>query len=191
MTTFWLIRHGQTNWNAEGRWQGQSPLAPGLNDTGIAQAHATAAQLTQLCNSGVKFNMLYASDLLRAQQTAQIVAAALELPIYTDSRLREINQGDWEGLTNDVIAPRWVNEWEWRNRDPLNMQRPNGESVAMVAARMTFALEDLATRHNGQDVIIVSHGLALATVICRVRGIYLGDARHHIPNNAEVVKIDY
>ncbi len=185
-TRLHLIRHGQTDWNAQGRWQGQAPHAPGLNDIGMAQARATAEKLI-----GQHFDVFYCSDLLRARQTADIVAEVVKLPIHIDNRLREINQGDWEGLTNDIIAPRWPYEWEWRNRDPLNMQRPNGESVAMVAARLKIAADDLATRHIGQDVLIVSHGLALATLICHANGIYLGDARHHIPNNAQIIKLEW
>lgn len=186
MTRLHLIRHGQTDWNAQGRWQGQSPQAPGLNATGMAQARATAALLV-----GQHFDVFYCSDLLRARQTADIVNEVVNLPICIEPRLREINQGDWEGLTNDVIAPRWPAEWEQRNRDPLNMQRPNGESVAMVAARMKLAADDLAARHCGQDVLIVSHGLALATLVCHVKGIYMGEARHHIPENAQIITLDW
>ena len=87
-TRLWLIRHGETDWNVEGRWQGQTPHAPPLNAAGRAQAEAVAGQL-----NGHVFDAIYSSDLLRAIQTAEIVAARLGLRVRVEPRLREVNQG--------------------------------------------------------------------------------------------------
>ena len=91
-THFCLVRHGQTDWNVIGRYQGQSNVP--LNQIGLQQAAETAENLAV-----DSFTALYSSDLLRTVQTAKAISVKLNLPIHLDTRLREINQGDWEGLS--------------------------------------------------------------------------------------------
>ncbi|GAB4543428.1 MAG: hypothetical protein Fur002_15400 [Anaerolineales bacterium] len=109
MTELWLIRHGQTDWNLLGKWQGQAPDAPPLNEMGIAQALAVRGQLPE-----GKFSAIYSSDLLRAKQTAELIAAPLGLTVILDSRLREINLGAWEGMLSDDIQAQYPQELEAR-----------------------------------------------------------------------------
>lgn len=179
MTRLWLIRHGETDWNVEGRWQGQAPHAPPLNATGRAQAEAVASRL----NSHT-FDHLYTSDLLRAIQTAEVIATKLELPMQIEPRLREINQGEWEGMLGSDIARLYPAEWAERGRDPLNARPPGGESVVAVAERAWAAADDIAQQHPAGAVLIVAHGLLLATLICRARGLPLQNAFTLIPANA-------
>ena len=91
MTTLYLIRHGETPWNVEGRYQGQ--LDPPLNENGRRQAQTTAAQLALM-----GFEAIYSSDLARAQQTAKALVEKTSLPLQLDPRLREIDQGEWQGI---------------------------------------------------------------------------------------------
>ena len=97
MASLLLARHGETDWNREGRWQGHADIS--LNERGREQARALAKQL-----SGVAFDVIYASDLVRAHETALIVAEERRMPVHTDAGLREIDVGGWSGLTPDEIA---------------------------------------------------------------------------------------
>ncbi|MCS6827860.1 MAG: histidine phosphatase family protein [Caldilinea sp.] len=184
MTEFWLVRHGQTDWNLQGRYQGQAD--PPLNETGVQQAQAVAEALTGRC-----YAALYSSDLERARVTAGIIARRLGLEVIVDPRLREVNQGAWEGLLVTEIQERYPLEWEARQRDRLHFRAPGGESIEDVAARIWTAMDDIARCHPHKAVIVVSHGLALATMLCRVQDIPLAQARELIPNNAEIVRLEW
>jgi alpha-ribazole phosphatase len=184
MTQFCLIRHGQTDWNLEGRYQGQSDVP--LNKNGQTQAHLLAEQL-----QGRSFTTIYTSDLRRAKDTAEIIALTLHLPIQVDSRLREINQGDWEGQQVDAIKSRYTDLWEKRAQDPASVRPPGGETVSEVATRVHAAFDDIAVSHPGGSIMVVSHGLALATILCEVRGIPVGLAYSLIPDNAEPVWVTW
>src|SRR4030067_2492051 len=96
-----LIRHGETDWNVDGRWQGQADVP--LNARGIAQAEETAQSL-----SNVKFAAIYSSDLARARQTAEALSRIVGLPVQTDARLREIHQGAWQGLRVPEIEAQYA-----------------------------------------------------------------------------------
>jgi broad specificity phosphatase PhoE len=191
MTELWLVRHGQTDWNKEGRYQGQSDVP--LNSDGIAQALKLADTL-----SSSHFDAIYSSDLKRAYKTAEILAGALNLPVNADARLREICQGEWEGLLVEEIARRFnaangskeenALAWETRSHE---MRAPGGESVAEVAARVALAANDIALLHSAQRVLVVSHGLALATLICQSRGFPLAEVYSHIPDNAHPAVIQW
>ena len=184
MTRLILIRHAETDWNVEGRWQGQAD--PPLNAVGRAQAEGLAAGL-----AGQRFEAIYSSDLQRACETAEIVAASLGLTVTPDARLREIHQGVWEGLLATDVEARYPNELAARRSDPIGGRAPGGESVAEVAARVWAAADDIARRHPLGPVIIISHGLALATLLCRTRGIGLERARELIPENAKPETIEW
>jgi Fructose-2,6-bisphosphatase len=185
MTQLWLIRHGQTDWNVQGRWQGQTPDAPPLNAVGLAQAHALAGQLVeQVAHDGIAFAALYSSDLLRARQTAEVIAQHLGLPIQLDARLREVHLGTWEGMLGDEVALRYVAELDERRRDPVHSRPPQGETVFELAARVGQALDDVAWAHPRGNVIVVSHGLAIAAALCLANSWPLEQVFAHIPDNA-------
>ncbi len=184
MTELCLVRHGQTDWNLEGRYMGQSDIP--LNATGRIQADSLAGKL-----KGHLFSAIYTSDLQRAQATADAIAAVLDLPVIADTRLREINQGDWEGKFVDSIRNQYAELWKQRTTDPASIRPPGGETVMEVAERVYAAVEDIAFIHPTGSVLIVSHGLALATVLCRVRGIPIGQAYSVIPENTEPVWVEW
>lgn len=179
MTQLWLVRHGQTDWNRQGRYQGQAD--PPLNAAGLAQAEALAGQLAA---SGERFAAIYASDLQRARDTAEVIGAALGLPAKVDARLREINLGRWEGMLAVDIVRQYPAEWAQRERDPWNSPAPGGETPAAVAARVEAAANDIAQAHPAGTVLIVAHGFALATLLCRARGHPLVEVYSLVPPNA-------
>lgn len=154
-----LVRHGETDWNAQHRYQGWSD--PPLNEVGLRQAAALAARL-----AGEQVGAFYASDLQRATQTAQIVAEGHGQPVATDPRLREISFGDWEGATFDEIRARWPGEADAWLDDSLRVAAPGGETLAQVAGRVQDALDDIAEKHAAQTVLLVAHGGTLRVLLC-------------------------
>jgi len=184
MTQLCLIRHGQTDWNLEGRYQGQSDVP--LNQTGLAQAQSLAEQL-----KGPTFSAIYSSDLMRARQTAEPIAKMLGITIQVDLRLREIDQGEWEGVLVEDIKARYAELWSQRTVDPANVRPPGGETVGEVATRIYEALDDIARLFPTERVLIVSHGLSIATAICRDKGIPVGQAYTVIPENVQPVWMDW
>jgi len=179
MTELLLVRHGQTDWNLTGRWQGQAPHAPGLNETGFAQARAAREQLRDKIISAI-----YASDLLRSRQTAELLADPLGLTVTLEPRLREIDLGVWEGMLSDEIAAQYPRELAERERDPFHTRAPQGESPSEVAERVLAAVADIVKKHPAASVLIVAHGVSLGIIICHALGIPLAEVYEHIPENA-------
>jgi len=163
MTTLYLIRHGETPWNVEGRYQGQ--LDPPLNQNGRRQAQATAAQLAPL-----GFEAIYSSDLARAKQTAQVLANEIGLSLQLDPRLREINQGEWQGVLIGDIRARWPQDISGWENNPWQHHPPGGESLQQVQTRLFTAIDDIVTRHPQGQVAIFSHKLPIALLKIRYQG---------------------
>jgi len=143
-----LWRHGQTTWNAEHRFQGQTDIP--LDETGTGQAEYAARRLATL-----RPDALFASDLSRAQQTAAPLARLTGLPVSLDKDLRERFGGDWEGLSDAEIRERYPEE-------RVTWNPPNGEPTAVVAERVAGALDRIAGGlADGQLAVVVGHGAAL------------------------------
>jgi alpha-ribazole phosphatase len=184
MTQLLLVRHGETDWNREGRYQGRADQP--LNAIGLAQAKTLAEQL-----AGRSVCAVYSSDLGRAVETAQIIARNFDLNIQIDPRLREVNQGQWEGLLASDIPNRYPVEWWMRREDPVHARPPGGETVAEVAARVWAAADDIVRHHPNGSVLIVSHGLAIATLLCKASGVPLERAYHLAPANGSLETIQW
>lgn len=178
MTTLVLIRHGETDWNREGRYQGQSDVP--LNETGRRQAAAAARSL-----DGATLEAVYTSDLQRARDTAQAVAAASGAPLVEDPRLREVDQGEWEGQLFEDIRVRDAARVAARRRDPLGVPPPGGETVLELRARALAALDEIVRRHPAGRVAIVSHGLTLALIKTHLADAPIESVWDRIPPNAE------
>ena len=156
-----LWRHGQTSWNLEHRFQGQTDIP--LDETGEAQAEYAARRLTTLTPAAI-----FASDLSRAQLTASALARLSGLSVTPDKDLRERFGGDWEGLTDDVIRERYPKERATWNP-------PNGETADAVAGRVCAALTRIAgTLDDGELAVVVSHGAALRLGMTRLLGLEAG-----------------
>lgn len=167
---FWLVRHGLTKWNAQKRFMGQSDIP--LSARGRVQAQWLARQLRHR-----EIAALYASDLARARETAQIIAAqrTLELPVYVSQAWRELNFGAWEGLTYTQIAAQYEDQLDFFS-DPARNAPPGGESPAHLLRRVRAELLSIAqnldwTAHG--DIVIVSHSGALRMLLCDLLGIPL------------------
>ena len=164
-----LVRHGETAWNVQARYQGQTDVP--LSDAGRRQAAALARRLAR-----EKIDVIYASPLERAHRTAASIAAVHGLPVNGDARLREMAFGAWEGLTYGEIRQRFLQALAAWEADPLDTAPPDGESLSQVAARVRSALDDVARVHAGQTVLLVGHGGPLRVLLCLTLGL---DPRAH------------
>ena len=158
-----LVRHGETAWNAENRFQGQADEP--LNATGWEQARAAAPAL-----AGLGIDELWSSPLSRARQTASLVGALAKVPVWTDDRLREVNVGSWSGRTVDEVAasePEYLPKW----RAGEDFRRSStGETEAEVADRMGEFLSSIVSA-DGRTVCVVGHGFALRVGIAKLLAI--------------------
>jgi len=162
-TTIYMVRHGETPWNVEGRYQGQ--LDPPLTEKGRQQAQATAGKLAAL-----DFAAIYSSDLARARQTAEALAAQIGLPVQFDARLREIHQGEWQGVLIGDIRQGWPDEINGWETDPWQHHPPGGESLLQLQARVFAAFDEIAARHPGKKVAAFTHKLPIALLKIRFQG---------------------
>jgi len=160
----YLMRHGETDWNRRGVIMGHS-LVP-LNATGRQQA----ARLAEAVRN-VPFAALYASDLDRAAETARILATGRALPVQLDRRLREKDAGRFTGMSfDDVLAgwPEWAAEYD---REPLTTRPPEGDSFADEMDRVVAFVSEVAGRHPGQTVGLVTHGGPIRCLAAHILGI--------------------
>ena len=148
-TRILLARHGETDWNAERRWQGHAD--PPLNELGREQARSLAALL-----AGRPVSAVYSSDLHRASETASIAAEPLGLPVLVDERLREVDVGEWSGLTTAEIEERFPGAVERRRAGGNGWEL--GESYEAMGERIEAALLAIAGAHPGETVLVVTHG---------------------------------
>lgn len=174
-----LVRHGETAWNTERRLQGHIDIP--LNDNGLAQAEATARSL-----HGAAFAALYSSDLQRARQTAAAITRHHGLDAAPDQRLRERHYGFFQGLTYEEAARRHPEFYRrFKARDPELAFPECGESLGTFAARVRAALNEIAARHAGDTVLVVTHGGVLDIAHRLATGKPLDSARDFaIPNAA-------
>jgi len=168
MTTLLLARHGETDWNRDGRWQGWAD--PPLNETGREQARELADQLR-----ATPFDAVYSSDLKRAHETAVIVAEPHGVPVVVDPDLREIDIGEWSGLTRAEIDERFPDG-----------KRPGGETREQHQERVLRAVERLARDHPGERILLVSHGGTFRAVHDRV-----SDTPYHPVANCAVLEVHF
>jgi len=158
-----LWRHGQTTWNVEHRFQGQTDIP--LDGTGEVQAEQAARRLATL-----RPDAIFSSDLTRAQQTAAPLSRLTGLPVTLDKDLRERFGGDWEGLADAEIRERYPAERATWNP-------PNGEPTLAVADRVAGVLGRVSdSLGDGQLAVVVSHGAALRLGMERILGILVEDA---------------
>lgn len=168
MTTLLLVRHGETDWNRDGRWQGHSDTH--LNEVGREQAARVAEEL-----DGV--DIVYSSDLARARETAEIAAQRLGLDVRVDERLRERGFGAWEGKTTPEIEAEFGDAHaRWRAGEGPGAD--DAEAFADFAARIHAFLDDVLERHPDETVLLVSHGGSIRVIHALAAGLdYVRDHR--------------
>jgi probable phosphoglycerate mutase len=171
-----LLRHGETEWNVERRYQGQ--LDSALTTTGRTQARALAARLAGQCVAA-----LYSSDLDRARETARVVADSTGLKQILDSGLRERHLGVFQGLLKAEIREKFPDEYLRFKSDP-DYVIPGGESTRQSSTRVIACLEEIAGCHAGQQIAVIGHGGTASSLLRYALGIPLGAPRRFERSNA-------
>ena len=165
-TKVYVIRHGETEWNRAGRWQGH--LDSPLTTAGIHQAQQVAQGL-----SGQTIDVLYSSDLGRARQTADIIGKALHLNVITEPRLREKHLGIAQGLTVKEVTERYPAEYQQLKSNDPDYAFPEGESRRQHGKRISHCCNELVQRHPSQTILLVTHGGSLNRLFYWTQGIPL------------------
>jgi len=175
-TQFIAIRHGETEWNSESRFQGH--LNSVLNDTGLAQAQALGERM-----AAERFDLLLSSDLGRALQTASAIAMRTGHEVVVEPRLRERRMGIFQGLTPAEVEARHPQEFaRFKSRDP-DYVIPGGESMRQLFERSIACFTELAERHAGLTLATVTHGGVLAMLYRRATAMPLDAPRNfHLHN---------
>jgi probable phosphoglycerate mutase len=172
-----IFRHGETDWNAEGRFQGHIDIP--LNDVGRVQARALALTLQ---SEGLE--AVLSSDLSRAHETARIVGAALGVPVFTDEKLRESHLGEAQGMTYGDIVAKFGDHvmGKWRSDLPTDadVAYPGGETGNQVMGRVFSSMEHFLDREPYGKVGVSCHGGVIRRIMQRLRP--PGSEPVHIPN---------
>ena len=158
-----LARHGETVYNVEGRWQGQSDSP--LTDRGRAQARELARALAQ-----ERVAAIYTSDLGRAYSTAAIVAASHGMEVTRDERLREVHVGAWSGLGRheiDHAFPGGLHQWA---TTPSRYVIPGGEAIHQAEQRALAFFADRMPEHEGETIVVISHGALCQVILVNAMG---------------------
>jgi broad specificity phosphatase PhoE len=168
VTTLLLVRHGETDWNRDGRWQGQSDTE--LNAVGRRQSHELAGELDGI-------DVVYSSDLARARETAEVIADELGLEVSFDGRLRERGFGAWEGLTTAEIEADFRDAHRrWRAGEGPGAD--DAEPFDAFAERVASFLAEVLERHPDETVLVVAHGGSIRVIHAVASGLdYVRDHR--------------
>jgi phosphoserine phosphatase len=153
-----LMRHGETAWNREGRVMGRQPVD--LDDGGRAQVEMAVPLACKL-----SLDLIVSSPLPRAVHSAEIISRGVGgIPIYTDERIEEVRYGFWEGMTfyELVKDETYINY----RKAPLESVTPGGETIRQVQERGVAAVDAAVTAHRGKNILFVSHGDIIRTVLC-------------------------
>jgi len=184
LTRLLLVRHGETIWNHTSRYQGHTDIE--LSETGREQARSLAKRLKT-----EKVKAVYSSDLKRAFETASILASLHNLPVKTTKELREINFGDWEGLTYQEIMEEYrelASEWY---QHPGKIRIPGGETFTDVKERAYNTILELARQNDPGTIIVVAHGGTIRAIICGLLDIDLNHAFQIRQDNTALNIIEY
>ncbi|MBV8465443.1 MAG: histidine phosphatase family protein [Burkholderiales bacterium] len=187
-TTLWMIRHGETAWNLERRFQGQIDIP--LNCTGREQAEFLACRLRDDHESR-PFAAIYTSDLTRARETAAPIAARLGIAPTIDTSMRERHFGVLGALTPEEMAQSQPHEFaQWKARNPDHVIE-GGESLRNLYQRVVQGMTRIATQHPGAQVIVVTHGGVLDVAYRAAKAMDLSLPRKHDLLNASINRIRY
>ena len=161
---FFLVRHGETEWNKLGRFQGHQDIS--LNARGVSQAKETAEAA-----AGWGHCAIYASPLVRTMQVAEEIARVTHMAVIKEPGLKELSLGDLEGVTGQEMREGWPLVFaQWRS-NPENMSMPNGESLVQLRERVWQVILDIEQNHSSEEAVaIISHNFAIRSIVGELLG---------------------
>lgn len=162
----YLVRHGETEWNALMKFQGHSDVP--LSEKGREQAAQIGKRLASENIQG-----FYSSDLARAFETASLISSHHGMDIETVPDLRELHFGHWEGLTSQEIKESFTEKVKKWWDDPLSTRIPGGETLAEMVERNVRAIKNIVETNSGKNVVVVSHGGSIRSIVATVLGMDL------------------
>jgi len=163
-TRFILVRHGQTGWNKEERFRGRADIE--LDETGLKQARLAAERIAEW-----EISAVYSSPLKRAKSTAQCIAERFGLSAVMLEGLNDMNFGEWEGLLVSEVREKHAKLFnEWRH-NPERFAVPGGESLGDVSRRVVATIDELALKHEGETIAVVSHRVVCKVLLCHLLGL--------------------
>jgi probable phosphoglycerate mutase len=182
-TSITLIRHGETEWNLSGRWQGHadSPLSP----CGLSQAKALGERIL-----GEEFDFYFSSDLGRAMHTSKLVGGPSAMIAESNSGFRERDLGVLEGLNTNEMEKSQPGAYKSFRHDGPDFQVPNGESFRQFYDRCANAIEELAQKYRGGRIAVVTHGGVLGAIFRYVLNIPLEAERNFVLLNCSINRIE-
>ncbi len=166
MGTVYVVRHGETEWNAEGRIQGHTDVS--LSEQGRSQAQVLGRRLAE-----VSFDVAYCSDLARASETARIILGGRTVPLRPTPQLREYQKGVFEGLTVHEYSKRYPDMYQASLVNDLDFAPTGGETIRQTSARTAEFVAELRGNHLEDTVLIVGHGGSLRSVVVALMGLPL------------------
>ena len=165
MTRIILVRHGETTWNIEGRYQGQEDTP--LSERGLKQGHLLAEGLRH-----IPIDLAISSPLQRSYQTCKFCADLHNLPVATDERLLEINDGSWEGVLAGDIQRRYPVEFAQWHGEPEKVVMPDGgESLEDVRQRVRAAFDEYVEKYPDKTILVAAHDAVNKAIICDLLGL--------------------
>ncbi len=184
MGRLYLVRHGESEWNILSKVQGQSNIS--LTDKGREQARKVAERLVN-----EKIDLIFSSDLNRAFETAQIIGKNLNLEVNGFKELREIKFGVWEGLTTKEIEEKYMKEHILWMTEPHKLNLPEAERLIDLQERLLKIVNYLVKENVNKNILIVSHGTAIKTLILGILGIDLSVYNRLSISNVSLSIIEY
>lgn len=183
MTTVYMVRHGETDWNRAHRMQGWSDIP--LNERGKEQAAFAAKAL-----ASVPLDVIYTSPLKRAEKTAEIIRGERKIPLFAEKGFIEINLGKWDGHTPDEMDVLYPGQYDiWRST-PGDVHIDGGETFAKVQERAWKAFLSMVDKEKGKHILLVSHMGCLSTILFKIAGYPLNDLWKHPIGNCALCRVD-
>jgi len=181
---FFVVRHGETEWNKLGRFQGHTDIS--LNERGLAQAIETAVASADWGHSAV-----YSSPLIRTVQVAEQIAKVTPMEVRQDPRLKELSLGELEGVTGEEMRNGWPEVFSAWRAVPESMSMPNGESLLQLRNRVWQVILDIEQKHSvDESVVVISHNFAIRSIINELLGVPLECFHRMSLNLASVCTFD-